>query len=96
MRGKIRWETGGSGAGGEGELRTERREKEGACFSARDVPRLPRTRLNSPNANTPIPVTREALYSTELFAEFIYSLVTPRKLAEETLRKRRRDREPVR
>lgn len=35
--------------------------KERACFSARDVPRLPQTRLNSPDANTPIPVTREAL-----------------------------------
>jgi len=43
------------GANQEGEA------KERACFSARDVPRLPQTRLNSPDANTPIPVTREAL-----------------------------------
>lgn len=35
--------------------------KERACFSARDVLRLPQTRLNSLDANTPIPVTREAL-----------------------------------
>lgn len=39
-------------------------------------------------------------YPTELFAEFIYSLVTPRKLAVEAAarpsRERERDREPVR
>jgi len=43
------------------EANQEGEAKERACFSARDVPRLPQTRLNSPDANTPIPVTREAL-----------------------------------
>lgn len=45
----------------EEEANREGEAKERACFSARDVPRLPQTRLNSPDANTPIPVTREAL-----------------------------------
>lgn len=52
---RWRWRRGGGEAIREGEA------KERACFSARDVPRLPQTRLNSPDANTPIPVTREAL-----------------------------------
>jgi len=55
--------------------------KDRACFSARDVPRLPQTRLNSPTLTRPYRSPGK-LYSTELFAEFIYSLVTPRKLAE--------------
>lgn len=50
-----------SGEEGEEEANWEREAKERACFSARDVPRLPQTRLNSPDANTPIPVTREVL-----------------------------------
>lgn len=43
------------------EANREGEAKERACFSARDVLRLLQTRLNSPDANTPIPVTREAL-----------------------------------
>lgn len=86
----------------EEEANREGEAKERACFSARDVPRLPQTRLNSPDANTPIPVTREALPNGII--RWIYLLPRdPEKTSRgspcgtlERERERGRDREPVR